>query len=879
MNSIDETLDLLENSNNSILDNAKNLFDDIKNLNDKVKSSSSDTYKNIDLSLNSLKDFLDDKNYQIENNELLRETKELELNTSYYKTIVDMKNDLFNYSLKSSDELIDSFDNFINNKNELTNKYLNLFNLIFDNNNNLNLHIIDLTKKSNDNIINIISNTSTNYKIALNKYLTSSDNIISSFINKYDAYKNEIIKDKNELSDNLKIIFENSNIFNNGEYSDILSILNKKFLKYYDFYKSSVNKELEKLDATYNKESKIIKKHINKLVKDNLNNLKVNESLDIESTINNDEIIRKYASLIEITPEISLSEYLFTTINEKRINNYIKDKQEIVNKYKSIFNEFENKQELFKFINNQDKYLLFLENKDLTEKLLSLYNNLYFKFINKRTNSLNSLFVDEINSIKELESLKALFIKDLNEIQINFNNNISNEINVYKNNVNNSLCKYNSLINSSYNEIDYYDNFNSKLNNLLNYKIESSSINTKYIIEKSNLKLSYDLSKIEKDLSLIKPNFELKKLIDSYESLKKTYETIYNSEKELLEKSKERNELLDLSNYRYAHSFIKNKTLISKEMIELAEKEYEIRLNILNSVLSSSKKFNKQQIDNINKIYLDKIDSLNNLKDIEIKSILDELDNKNIKEIDTIKNKYIKLQNDIEYHILNDPNIIYEKENIEIINESILEGIEKAGDLKEKTLKVTNDSLMKAKNNFDAIIDSLNNEPIDYNSSLESYSNTFIKCMNRINEKFNIESKPINEKIQRINDSYSLNEFYKKYNELDSKHKKELNTLKDVYLSNYQLLSCDNENNITEFNYEFIENNINNDNNSKINEIYKNQLKDIQDKYKNSLKEHKEMIAKDGKLISSNLNKLNRYNKNNIKLLKKVLTKYKQKRS
>jgi len=879
MNNIDDVLELLKKSDEEILKNAESLFNDIKELKSNVESSSELGYKNIDNSLNTLKDFLEEKNYEIENNESLKNKKEFELNELYYQKIVNMKNDLFDYSIKQSDILQDSFNIFSNSKNKIFEEYKNI---LKSSNTNVNEKFNNISKtidEYNGFLSKSVNDLESNFNKILVKYSNIFKSISSSFIDDYDKY----IKIKNmydeELNDSLNVIVNNE-LDDVNLKLDLKSIFDKRLVKLYDYYKTSLNKELQRLDFIYNKTNIELSKHINKLIKKNLDIIKKLEEKEIYELINKDRNISKYVKEININKSINFSEYLYSLIKDAREKEYEDNKKKIFDKYNQILFDTNSKKEIINLLSNENKYYFILQNKDLSEKLLLVYNDTFKDITLRKLNELQKLNNKEIKTICDLYINKNELIYNLN----NISNDFKKKLELKTNDLNNRLLLFkNSNINNLNNDLKSIDSINSKneiFNNKLKLDFECARINTKYLIEKSNLKLAYDLSLIEKDISLVKPNFELKKIFDQYEALKKSYETLYESQKTLLEKSKERYELMDLSNIKYANSLIKNKTLISKQMIELSLKEYELKINVLNSVAESSKKYTKAQIDNINKYYLDRINDLNNLKDIEIKSIIDVLDSNNQIKIEVIKSKYQKLQDDIQKMLDNDENIIFENDNIKILNETINKGFDDASIIKDKEINISNESLVKAKNNFDSILDSLKQTPIDYTSSFDQYEKTYNSIMKRITDKYDNESKEFKDKIYSINNSYNYKYYIDKFKELDDAHEKELNEAIQTYKKDKDIINNNIINDLNTLTDNSLENEIVQKYNKIQNDSYNKLLKDnevLKDNENLALNKNISLYNQDYQSLLNRLEKVKYYNKNNLKLFKKIIIKTKHK--
>jgi len=811
----DDTLLLLSNTSNDIKNNVNELSSSIVNLENEINNLTTNSYKELDERITELKKKVEINGIRIDNIDKEEELEKKKLLTEYYKTIVTYKSNFSNFNISNTDTLLNSVDVYTNESNNI----LNMIESMLNNRNNYSANILDKT-------IDVISKSLTKYSSILKEYEVKLSETFSDI-------NNGIIKISNDVLKKFDCFFKNDLIIKNSYLERKESILNKipnlrdLLTNYNDAYKIIYN-QYDNLLVDYEKEYiKSLDAIKNEFIKENSTFIKVINDTVIKA-YSFDNITDKKRILLDfLNKEIYDSELenkIITINNSVELDNVITDIYKFYNK--QAFNEYENRiknleielinnkttldiSKLFiKFNKDKTQYPI-LENELLRNEISKEINNNYKEISLKRLSNIHDLNDYILKELNNLNLIYLTFLRDKDFIINSFKNDLKNIYSVMNkeitllsiDNLNNDYCDK-LLLKKSLNQF-------LKVQAQLEYNQKIYKIHHDYISKKSLYKLDYELKKQEKNIELLSPNFKLTKIVTEYETLESQFKLIYDSLTNTLNDSKIRNETLELSTYKYAYSLLNHRLLISKDMLEMAKKEYELRVEILTEIRNTSSSFNNHRYNDIISKYLEQINDLEKLKNIDLNAILSKIeintniDSKNDKKFDKnvslelVKtlDEYDKLINGVQNLLKNDKEIKFGELNKTEIDDTIFDGIESAQEIENNSIKVALKSIEKAHEDFHDLIDSLENETINYSKAYESYKTAYDYEHLRLESYLEKESEPYLDEIKKINDKYanlSLKEFYN----LDKEHDKETNKLFTELLDRFY--EIDKEYNVNE---------------------------------------------------------------------------------
>ncbi len=784
-NELKDVLSTLETFGENIKNNVDTLSKDINALESKIESDSKTSLDEIKSSLSSLKTKIESSVERFTSIEEFRDLEHSKLMIKYYSTIIFLKNDYMNDSLKITDRLNQAFQRYNKERNTF---YITINGIMKDH--------ISSTESLIKKCVSFILKSLDRYKDTLSKYselfsssfseITKELQLVDSIFNKEVTSLNtrlKNIKDKYSLKvsskDLLDINFTSSNS-SLKSFENITIEYSKKRDKIINDFKANTAKDIERIE--YLLLSVLDKTYSLSLDKDNI--------LDL---IKDDEYKDLSSELLKIDKHFSLDEFkdvvnqVFKTKNEK---DYLFYKDEL----KNLELSYKKKLELYGYIKAEsDEIVDKLNNESIAfyneyanESILKDDYDEFYRYTKERINTLFeykiktlSLFktINEITYNYEYEKsvIESSFMKEIRDSIID----LDYDINIIKNE---AIVKTNER-NTFMVELD---SANKKSLYLLDYETEKIHIEKEYRLKKSFLKLAYELFKQEKDIALLDTRVELEKILSEYDAIKSTYEAIYVSQEQLLTKNKERVNMLDISNYDYALSFLKHRTLIAEEMIDLAIKEYTLRVDILNGTRNMAKDYLEKLVLPIIDTYLNDCKELNRIKNEKLEPIIDKLSkrpsgdatNGEVKKILDNYNEAIKALTDL---LLNDKSIKYAKFESRNIDEAVINSIENAQIIRDQSLKRALEEIERANLEFESIIKSIDQKDIDFDMALEDYKLTYLTNKARLDNKLEKDSVPYLDKINDINNTYNNDDFIKRIDSIERDYEVRCNKLLDEY--------------------------------------------------------------------------------------------------
>ena len=554
-----DVLSTLESFGENIKDNALTLSENINALEFKIESDSKTSLDEIKSSLTNLKDKIESSIERFTSIDEFRDLEHSKLMINYYTTIIFLKNDYMNDSLKITDRLNKTFQRYNKERNTF---YITINGIMKDH--------VSSTESLIKKCVSFILKSLDRYKDTLSKYselFSSSFNEIIKELNLVDSIFNKEITELNTRLKNIKDKF--SLKVSSKDLLDISSNSNNSHLKSFEEitleysmkkdniindFKTNTTKDIKRieylllsiLDKTYS--LSLDKDTILDLIKDKEYKELSDELTKIDKHFSLDEFKDVVNSVFKTKNE---REYLFYKDELKNLELSYKKKLELYGYIKVESDEVSSK------LNNES---IAFYNEYANESILKDDYDEFYRFTKERINTLFeykiktlSLFktINEITYNYEYEKsiIETSFMKEIRDSIIDLDYDIS----IIKNE---AIVKTNER-NSFMLELD---NLNKSSLYLLNYETNKVRIEKEYRLKKSFLKLAYELFKQEKDIALLDTRTELERILSEYDAIKSSYEAIYTSQSNLISKNKERVNMLDISNYDYALSFLKHRT-------------------------------------------------------------------------------------------------------------------------------------------------------------------------------------------------------------------------------------------------------------------------------------------------------------------------------
>ncbi|EAA20682.1 hypothetical protein YYC_02804 [Plasmodium yoelii 17X] len=605
----------------------------------------------------------------------------------------------------------------------------------------------------------------------------SKEKQLSSNINDYSNYKDELNKYKSKISeiksqyndqsniDNIKDEDAKQNYEKSKEYiktisvkeDEIFKIINEmKFMKDDILNKVNVfvnleNNHKEKINSGHESFAELVNKIKNEISDDQLNDYEKNVN-DSKSLIN------------EITKSIEEEYQNINTL--KKVNGYLK----ICKNTTESIEKFRNKQNKLNEILN--KNIDVIKNSNLIEKS---YTNQFDNTLTDKKTELEKIFTEL--SLSSYEAKNNELIKYFNDLKENLgtpkgntlyqqfdeNEKATNDIEQKSVNANKNVSNIEMVIHTSiYNIIDEIEKLIGKNIELLNKEIlkeaEISITNFNEIKEKlkhynfddfvkeENIKYADEINKIKNDIKTldqkvdknIKALTEIKNKSENYINEIKTQisdledvtdKTIYNEDPKEIEKKIE-NIVTKIDKKKYIYDNMK------KLLNEIAEIEKD------KTSLEEVKNINMSYGKSLNKLFLEKIDEEKKKSENMIKSM-----EKYIKDLDEIKEQSPKAE-------MNTFNISNSKYKDHYITSQ--KNDKSISDIREKSLKLTEGNYEKS--NINDIKKTLQTYLLDaqkHNSDINLYLNEITNLYNilKLNNIKNIidEVKEYTKKIEEYN--------------------------------------------------------------------------------------------------------------------------------
>ncbi len=746
------------------------------------------------------------------------------LKQSYERHINDLYSN-FKICLSKLEEISENYNNQGGKKIDLnTIKNIVNDNLFYERENQIENFIEEISelkaqkeKEKNELIQNQINNVQRNYEIELQKSKEENEKLVLNLKEENSKQQENIIQCKEELNflktdneetknemDRLQKIIsvleidlntsENKLKEKTQEFEDLKIKFSDLQTQYFDAslkYKKYLeeNKSLQSIIEHYEKERKEMLEKYSSFNNDDSTNIKVNSfEKNLKEQIENEQKKIKELKIINENLEKELKETKDKLqLNQKNFNSTINDMQD---KVKLLSNEWEKK--LKKEQNDYETVIIGLEEKNKNQ--LDLMYKEHQNEIELKNN--------EIEKLKSRDELLKNFEKEYIRIT-EHENKISEIINQYKNKYqkefeekkNSFEEEYKSKLNKIDNEkkVEYDFLTENIKNNLIKAEKENSDLKNK-INQKENQindlilkneELINQVSKLtleskSKDIELQKYQNELKykeidvstsleeknKLLSQIKSLKEKniindYEINYQKEKD--------NSLMfknQINNLVLTNKELENKIQNQNELLD-SQRNMIIYFNMNKQKLTSNISFLKNELSLIKQDYnKNKIQLQNKNKEI-IEQIFDA-----IKTFEKNKNNQLKeIEKKFEKHLTEQFRL---NGKLERENKNLQEN-------KNKTSLLINDLQFK--------ISELENELKNYKNLSEIKNNNIESKQNEI-DSLKRENKEL---IKKLNNAVSqsllrLNKLKKQYQSKIFSLKTELNNLKQIYISDIQII-------------------------------------------------------------------------------------------
>lgn len=437
-----------------------------------------------------------------------------------------------------------------------------------------------------------------------------------------------------------------------------------------------------------------------------------------------------------------------------------------------------------------------LENLSFVLKLEKDTDSAYNEATLKRIDASFDFAIGEVKVKDALRKLLSTYSYQKDLISLSLSLELKNELSELKRKLNVLSLNNERQIAEYKTDFKEIENEDKKCLALLNYEIEMAKNHRNYITEKGIVKIAYELYKKSRDLDLLKPRYELTKIISEYDVARKSLETIYKSEMGMLDASKRREELSNISEYEYALSLLKHRLYVSGQLLDMAKAEYQLRIDVLNDEKETSTSYDEHRLDIIVGDYLDQIKELNEIKDVQLTSLLQKMDlygkegakseNENTERMNEVLSSFKETSEHIYALIKHDPEVIGHKDNIKSTNELTIEGIDRAQLIRNRSLEEAVKSMKSIEEQFKDVADSLNGTvTIDYVAAFEQYKLAYLTELDRINDNLDKASSPKIEELNRIAYFYNSERYQKEYDALQKAHQEKTDELYKALLDRY----------------------------------------------------------------------------------------------
>ena len=810
---IDETIDLLESYRNKLKSNIQSLYDEINTIEDSTLEKSKASFDSIKNDINSLETLIKEAEIKTETEDQRFAHDVADLKVDYFTSLTSIKNDLMNFMVENLDSLELSLDNYHNTTlgtidslilktNQLEKSSIENFDgislVLGKSLNEYSRVVIDYYDKLSANFDNIKSKISE----LLNIYNSSYEDYRARLNKDNQAYLELLSKsNQNNVTPSL-ILKDNDALFNSLE--DIEKTIRDEYQKHQDALYHEFNDKSKKAIKTY---ERILSQTL---------------GLDVDFFKKKEKTINEIKREILVSPNNKdLFDKLEKVLNDEELEgciteifkNYHKDLYE-----KYIALEENNEKEYSALLlkhNNQKLFKRLLLKDEKLKGSAIIENILFFK---DGINNLDLLFKESIESrlnhslefvLKEVylfDTLRRMFItykykSSLLLNELNFN------LKVIREKIEREIL---TTIKDQSKEYVLYEIFRNKLyasdlkfQAVLDYEIRLNKIHRSYVIQKSILFLTNTLSLKSRDIDLLPQKFKYDKIISSYNVNKMSLDVIRNSQISLLDQTKTREELYSLSSTEFLHAFLRHKIDSACELIDLAKKELELRIEVLTKEKDLSNDYSEYEINILIGKFLDEIKELQEIKDIKLNAVLLKLDSvkeksasftfKMTDETNEILTDYNDSVNDIMVLIKKDSEINYLKDDISNRRDIYVNGLDLANKIHNHSLLEATKSIKIAESQIERLSNVMNrNESFNYAEFYHQYESDYNKNLDRIDNVLDSEISPIIEEIRRISSKYNEDNYRILYRELALKHQREVNALHHELDTKIQ--SIDNEN-------------------------------------------------------------------------------------
>lgn len=914
MNDIQNNINKILNSindNSELITNVKNLEKDIQEIENSIKEETSKSYNEIVSGINNLKLLVSNTTSEMENSKD-NENKELDsLNNDYFSILVNMKNELMNFDIKNFDSLIESFDEYNNQKKEI---FTELSSIVTS----YSSEVLSLNKILPELIIESFINTKNIY-IDFQEKLSLSFESIKNRINEIYSYFNYLYSTYHDNIDQLSLKNKENKEKINNRYPDIHALLSSGcFRKQFDeSYIKSINELIDEyatkqnnLIESFKEESNSCITRIEKILfheqqlpktnKDNKNRL-LKDLLEL-SEMTDDKMleIEKIYDDNDIDEVITL---VYKNISSSSYDNFVKSSKDLELHYNSELTKILNQRSFIYHLSENNTPYSILENELNRNNALKEYYQIYSLLVNNKMDLSFHFMINEVKLLSALNTVYASYKHETELINLSLKKAIKDDLIHLRSKI--SILKSKNIFNNKMSK-DLYINLKrrgEKTLALLNYGILSADLHRNYTTSKAIVKIGYSLFQKERDINLLPIQYSLKRIIDSYDVYKNTYDNLYKTEVKLLSSSKLRHELSELSNLKYIESFLQHQSISISQILDANENEYQMRLHFINDIKNESNSFSETEINRISTIYLEQIEKITKIKNIELSSVLTMIDNfklngneskdlyvEKVNEIfvkfDEINNKLISLLND-------DDEILYHKEYSNIVDNIALSSFSNANILRNETIKSAFESMKIAETNFNNLIDSMNkNSKIDFDKILKEYTNNHTISLNKLNERLDSDTKIPLEQLNELYLYYSSDSYNKQFEELKQTHIekskelynnliKEYNEIDNKYQNDpllFEDLSNELFNSINKINNDanhLLSSNMKlfNSNKDKLHKAYISSVSNISINSVSNINKISKELKEEKNIINEDLNSLTNIAEDNINIISKLLKK------
>ena len=811
---IDSMLSSLNDSTSEINKNVQDLAKDITFLKNTILEETKSSYTEIKDSLDNLKRQVKDTEIVLDNLEKDEYNDRLKLNIAYFTTLVNMKNEIMNYDINNIDSIIDGLDEFDNTRTSFFNRVSNIFDETYANRTanendvvsfvyNSMKKEIAIYKKYNELISDTLSQVKENVVKLSKFYIALYGMYLENIKNNQDEYTSK----KNELLVGYTPVYELFNEKNKDArlFKDLSTKDNSIDEKYeieseklFNEFKELSSRQISHYESILSKELSLDSLFTNRA--ETMSKIKE----DLINSPNKAESIKKIEKATDID---SLREVITTTyrkLNEDTYNKYRDleeklEKEYLINKAKS-----RNNHQLTRTINQISLEDSLIQNTINSEETVRKIDDLFTESMLDRIDTTYEYLINEERIIESIRNVIHEFNYSIDLINLSLSKDIETEnitlereVKLIKEDLEFSTSSYNYFYSTLYKE---------ELKNiaLLDYEIKLSRLHRNYITAKGILLISSNLYEKSRELDLLKPRYELKKIIDEYDVSRVSLEKALESEIKILDKTKARQEVTNITNYKYTMSYFEHRLLTASELIDMATKEYQLRIDVMNDIKNTYNSFDNYRIDVIIGKYLDKIKEMNEIKELDLNSLLQKIEYfskdtdedklKNIERCNEILTGYKEMNTKIQKLMTSDPEIIYHEENAESFNEVIIDSFSTSQEIRDESLKEAFKSLYAVEEEFNAMVKNLDSiKTIDYTNAFNEYKLSYLIEMNRLNQKLDEMSTPIIENINDIATLYKDNMYKREYHTLNAEHERLTNEYYRSLLDRYSQIDTEDD--------------------------------------------------------------------------------------